>query len=119
MVGKVLRFGVLLVVGMLALVVSGCGSKKKAAAEDPVATAMQTPGVRTVVIPKQRNAVTVVVTPCSAAAVQQSGAKRKPPGSNEIVVLDLEARRSRSVQGIKELVFETPPAEQKDDSARN
>jgi hypothetical protein len=86
MVSKSLRFGALLVVGVLALAVGGCGSKKKTAAEDPVATAMKTPGVRTVVIPKQRNAVTVVVTSCSVAAVQQSGAKRKPPGSNEIVV---------------------------------
>jgi hypothetical protein len=85
MVSKSLRFGALLVVGVLAFLVGGCGSKKKAA-EDPVATAMKTPGVRTVVIPKQRNAVTVVVTACSVAAVQQSGAKRKPPGSNEIVV---------------------------------
>jgi hypothetical protein len=81
-----LRLGALLVASVLALVVVGCGSKKKAAAEDPVATAMKTPGVRTVVIPKQRNAVTVVVTTCTAASVQQSGAKRKPPGSNEIVV---------------------------------
>jgi hypothetical protein len=79
-----LRLGAL-VVSVLALVVVGCGSKKKAA-EDPVATAMKTPGVRTVVIPKQRNAVTVVVTTCTVAGVQQSGAKRKPPGSNEIVV---------------------------------
>jgi beta-galactosidase len=29
-------------------------------------------------------------------------------GRNEIIVLDLEAGRSRSVQGIKELIFETP-----------
>jgi hypothetical protein len=80
-----LRFGVLLIVGVLALAIGGCGGKKKKA-EDPVATAMMAPGVRTVVIPKQRNEVTVVVPPCTVAAVQQSGAERKPPGSNEIVV---------------------------------
>ena len=81
-----LRLGALLLAGVLAFVGVGCGSKKQTAMEDPVATAMKTPGVRTVVIPKQRNAVTVVVTSCTAAGVQQSGAKRKPPGSNEIIV---------------------------------
>jgi beta-galactosidase len=40
-------------------------------------------------------------------------------GANEIVVLDLEAGRGRSVQGIKQLVFETQQAGQKEDSARN
>ncbi|HEX8145048.1 MAG TPA: glycoside hydrolase family 35 protein [Pyrinomonadaceae bacterium] len=38
-----------------------------------------------------------------------SGWLRK--GQNEIIVLDLEEGRSRSVQGIKELVFETPASE--------
>ncbi len=32
-------------------------------------------------------------------------------GRNEIIVLDLEPRRSRSVQGIKQLVFENPQTE--------
>jgi len=32
-------------------------------------------------------------------------------GTNEIIVLDLEPGRNRTVQGIKELVFETPQAE--------
>lgn len=40
-------------------------------------------------------------------------------GSNEVVVLDLEAGRKRSIQGVKELLFETPPAEQREDTARN
>jgi hypothetical protein len=80
-----LRMSVLLLVGLLALGTGGCGSKKKKT-KDPVATAMETPGVRTVVIPKQRNDVTVVVTPCTAAQVQQEGAARTPPGSNEIIV---------------------------------
>ncbi len=44
------------------------------------------PGVRTLVIPRQRNDVTIVVTPCTAAAAQQGSVKRKPAGSNEIVV---------------------------------
>ena len=82
---KGLRLGVFLLIGVLALGTAGCGKKKKKM-KDPVATVMETPGVRTVVIPKQRADVTVVVTPCSAAAVQQPGASRKPPGSNEVVV---------------------------------
>lgn len=81
-----LRLCAVLLIGVLALTGSGCGGKKKKKAEDPVATAAQDPGVRKVVIPKQRNDVRVVVTPCSVAAVQQAGAKRKPPGSNEIIV---------------------------------
>jgi hypothetical protein len=85
MVGNSRRLGALLILIMFALAAGGCGSKKKTM-EDPVATAMKTPGVRTVVIPKQHNDVTIVVTPCTAAQVQQSGAKRTPPGSNEIVV---------------------------------
>lgn len=85
MVSGGLRIGVLVVVALLALMAGGCGGKKKKK-EDPVATAVATPGVRTLVIPKQRNAITVVVPPCTAAAVQQTGAKRKPPGSNEVVV---------------------------------
>jgi len=80
------RFGVLLLVGLLALGASGCGGKKKKKEEDPVATAIMEPGVRTLVIPRQRNDVTIVVTPCTAAAAQQGSVKRKPPGSNEIVV---------------------------------
>lgn len=35
-------------------------------------------------------------------------------GLNEIIVLDLEAGHSRSVQGIKELVFETPEIRERD-----
>ena len=85
MVGNALRLGVFLLIGVLALGTAGC-SKKKKKMKDPVATVMETPGVRTVVIPTQRNDVTVIVPPCTAAAVQQSTAKRKPPGSNEILV---------------------------------
>jgi beta-galactosidase len=40
-------------------------------------------------------------------------------GLNEIVVLDLEAGRGRSVRGIKELVFETPQREQRAGSVRH
>lgn len=85
MVSNSFRFGVFLLIGLFAFGVGGCG-KKKMAMTDPVATVMETPGIRTVVIPKQRQDVTVVVTPCTAAQVQQPTAERKPPGSNEVVV---------------------------------
>ena len=80
-----IRLGLLLLIGFVALVATGCGGKKKKA-EDPVATAMMTPGIRTVVIPEQRNDISIIVPPCTAAAVEQAGANRRPPGSNEIVV---------------------------------
>lgn len=83
-ISKGLRVAVLLLVGVLALGAGGCGGKKKK--KDPVKTAVETPGVRTVTIPKQRNDVTIVVTPCTAAQVQQEGSSRIPPGSNEIVL---------------------------------
>lgn len=78
------RVVAVLVVGLLALMPVGCGKKKKK--KDPVATALMEPGVRTLVIPKQSDDVTIVVTPCTAAAVEQSSTRRKPPGSNEIIV---------------------------------
>jgi hypothetical protein len=75
------------VAASLAFGVSACGgssssSKKKT---DPVTTAVMTPGVRTVVIPKQRNDIAIVVPPCSEAQLSQE-LKEAPPGSNEIVV---------------------------------
>jgi hypothetical protein len=81
-----LRVGVFLLIAVFAFGTGGCAKKKKKKMKDPVATIMETPGVRTVVIPRQRSDVTVVVTPCTAAQVQQAGAERKPPGSNEVVV---------------------------------
>lgn len=76
--------------GLLALLVLGvgaCGKKKSSGgAPDPVAMALQTPGVRTVVIPKQRNGdLTIAVPPCSAAQVDQENTE-VPPGSNEVVI---------------------------------
>ncbi len=79
------RLIVVLGVLVLALSVGACGSKKKKKMEDPVATALMTPGLRMVTIPKQRADLTIVVPPCSSASVQQD-ASRKPPGSNEVVI---------------------------------
>jgi hypothetical protein len=75
------------VVLALAVGLGACGSKKKKAAAqtDPVAMALQAPGVRTVVIPKQRRQLTIAVPPCSAANVDQESTKI-PPGSNEVVI---------------------------------
>ncbi len=67
---------------VLALTLSACGMKMKM---DPVMMALQAPGVRTVVIPKQHSDLTIIVPPCSEAAVVQSGSK-PPPGSNRLVV---------------------------------
>ncbi|HWC28384.1 MAG TPA: hypothetical protein VG474_17470 [Solirubrobacteraceae bacterium] len=83
MVRSGLRIGVLVLVGLLAFGAGGCGKKKK---KDPIVTALETPGIRTVVIQRQRSDVAVVVPPCTAAAIEQTGARRRPPGSNEIVV---------------------------------
>jgi hypothetical protein len=75
-------------VGVIAIGASACGgSKKKKASQppDPVSMALQAPGVRTVVIPRQRAALTIVVPPCSSAELEQE-TTRTPPGSNQVVV---------------------------------
>lgn len=69
---------------LLALPLGACGSKKKKMM-DPVMMALETPGIRLVVVPKQRQSLRIVVPPCSAAAVRQSSSK-EPPGSNVIVI---------------------------------
>lgn len=66
----------------LALILSACGKKMMM---DPVMMALSSPGVRTVVIPKQHNDLTIIVPPCSEAAVVQSGSK-PPAGSNRLVI---------------------------------
>src|SRR3954452_13998531 len=70
---------------LVAIGLGACGSKSSSQM-DPVSTAMQTPGVRTVVIPKQHGDMTIAVPPCSEAQVAQSGSSKIPPGSNQIVV---------------------------------
>jgi hypothetical protein len=67
---------------------SGCGGGSSTTAPkppDPVQMVLQAPGVRTVVIPEQRNDLTVAVPPCSAADVDPEST-RTPKGSNRIVV---------------------------------
>ena len=92
--------------GLLAMGLGACGSKKSASTQppDPVTMALQAPGVRTVVIPKQRAPLTIVVPPCSAAQLKQE-TTRTPPGSNQIVVptsaLDQTVAIQPCMQGAK------------------
>jgi hypothetical protein len=87
------------VAGLAALGLGACGGSEKSASSmtDPVTTALQTPGVRTVLIAKQRYDLEVIVPPCprpgeKAAADPkaeqdvQTGRTRPPEGSNRIVV---------------------------------
>src|SRR3954451_10914881 len=93
------------VLGALALGATSCGSKKSAAKPaDPVTTALAAPGTRTVVIPKQHSALTIVVPPCGSAQLKQETTKT-PPGSNQIVVpssaLDQTVAIQPCMQGAK------------------
>jgi hypothetical protein len=71
---------------------------------DPVTMALTAPGVRTVVIPKQSAALTVVVPPCGLAKTRQE-TTRTPPGSNQVVVpksaLDQTVAIQPCMQGAK------------------
>src|SRR4051794_41520813 len=71
-----------------ALSVAACGSSSsQQAQQDPVTMAMQTPGIRMLVIPKQKHDLTVAIPPCSQAqATTAQGSTAIPPGSNQIVV---------------------------------
>jgi hypothetical protein len=92
-----------IVVGLSAC---GGGSKKQQQQPpDPVSMALQAPGVRTVVIPKQSNALTIVVPPCGSAETKQESTKT-PPGSNQVVVprssLDQTVAVQPCIQGAKQ-----------------
>ena len=87
--GKLVRAGIAIAVAsLLVLGLSACGGGSKTAMQpppDPTTMALKAPGVRTVVVPKQRSALTLVVPPCGSADVKQESTKA-PPGSNQIVV---------------------------------
>jgi hypothetical protein len=73
----------------LALSVTACGGSggsKMSSATDPVAAALSSPGVRVVLVPKQKHDLTIVVPPCSEAQTVQSGTTKAPPGSNEVII---------------------------------
>jgi hypothetical protein len=105
------RPGVVLLVAGLALLASGCGSKKKTPPApkpvDPVALAVQAPGVRVALIPPQQHALTIVVPPCSNASISQQDTST-PAGSNQIVIpkssLDQTVAVQPCVQGQKQQV---------------
>jgi hypothetical protein len=92
--------------GLVAVGVSSCGGSKSKTAKplDPVTTALQAPGTRTVVIPKQSNALTIIVPPCGSAELKQETTKA-PPGSNQITVpkssLDQTVAVQPCMQGAK------------------
>jgi hypothetical protein len=83
----------------MALGLGACGSKQQQQQQDPVSMAMQTPGIRMVVIPKQRRDLTVAIPPCSAAQAATSQTSTEiPPGSNQIVVPQGALTESVAVQ---------------------
>jgi hypothetical protein len=92
-----------LTVAALAALAAGAGScgggskSEQAKPLDPVTTALQAPGTRTVVIPKQSNALSIVVPPCSSAELKQETTKA-PPGSNQIVVPESSLDQTVAVQ---------------------
>jgi hypothetical protein len=86
--------------GVLAVGVSACGGGSKMKSPqpvNPVQMALQAPGIRTVVVPKQSNALTIVVPPCSAAELKQETTKA-PPGSNQVVVPNSALDQTIAVQ---------------------
>jgi hypothetical protein len=74
----------------LAVALSACGgsssSSSSSSSGDPVSTALQTPGVRQVVIPAQRADLTIVIPTCDQAESVKTGSTKPPPGSNRIIV---------------------------------
>jgi hypothetical protein len=89
----------LTLLAVVAIGVGACGGSKSKTAKplDPVTTALQAPGTRTVVIPKQSNALTVVVPPCGSAELEQETTKT-PPGSNQVTVPESSLDQTVAVQ---------------------
>lgn len=75
--------------GMAAIGLGACGGGGSAMQmpppPDPVTMALQAPGVRTVVVPRQSDDLTVVVPPCGLSQLDQETTET-PPGSNKVVV---------------------------------
>jgi hypothetical protein len=74
----------------LAAGLGACGgsssSSSSSSSGDPISTALQTPGVREVVIPSQHADLTVVIPTCDQAQTLKPGSTKPPPGSNTVVV---------------------------------
>jgi hypothetical protein len=76
----------LLAVGLGACGGSSSSSSSSSSSGDPVSTALQTPGVRQVVIPSQHADLTVVIPTCDQAQTLKPGSTKPPPGSNTVVI---------------------------------
>jgi len=64
---------------------------------DPVSMALAAPGVRSVLVPKQSDALTIVVPPCGLAKIKQEST-RTPPGSNQILVPESSLDQTIAIQ---------------------
>ena len=99
--GKVRRTVVTMgLAGGLALGASACGGGSKAKTmppPDPVQMALAAPGVRSVLVPKQSDSLTIVVPPCGLAKIKQETV-RTPPGSNQVVVPNSALDQTVSIQ---------------------
>src|SRR3954467_8024277 len=89
--GKMWRgAGLAAAVCTLAIGLASCGgsssSSSSSSSGDPVSTALQTPGVRQVVIPSHHADLTVVIPTCDQAETLKPGSTKPPPGSNTVVV---------------------------------
>src|SRR5947207_1686477 len=77
-------------IGALALGLTACGgsssSSSSSSSGDPVSTALQTPGVRQVVVPQQHQDLTVVIPTCDQAQTMKAGSTKPPAGSNTVVI---------------------------------
>lgn len=83
------------IVALAALV--GCGSSSSSTpppAVNPTQMALEAPGVRTVIVPEQRDAISIVVPPCSEAG----GIGNTPPTSNQIVLPKGTAAQTVAIQ---------------------
>src|SRR3954447_22973656 len=68
---------------------TACGSSSSSsssASTDPGGAALSSAGVRVVLVPRQKNDLTIVVPPCSEAQTVQSGTTKLPPGSNQVLI---------------------------------
>src|SRR3954452_8198093 len=87
---KLWSLGSAVLASLLAVGLAACGvsssSSSSSSSGDPVSTALQTPGVRQVVIPTQHKDLTVVIPTCDQAETLKVGDKNPPPGSNTVGV---------------------------------
>jgi len=104
MAGTTVRRTAIAVIAALALAaaLAACGSSSSSSSSstsstDPVSMALQIPGVRTILLAKQRNDITIIVPPCPQEGQQSAGqpsagvgstkeSGKAPAGSSQIIV---------------------------------